>query len=278
MHNKKQLAMKWVKTVIVAIFALLFLFPLLWMISSSLKGTKDVFSSPFHWIPDPVKWDNYKTVWTSKDLPLLRVFGNSLFIAVIGTVGQLLFASMAAYAFARINFKGKDVVFMLFLSSMMIPTQVTIIPRFMMFKSLGLYNTPWALILPGLFSAATIFFLRQAHKGLPNELIDAAKVDGANHFTIFSTIMVPLTIPSMVSMFILAFISSWNDYLSPLIFLVKPKMYVISQAIRWYMLDEGQRYELTMATATSSIVPIVIIFLFSQKYFIEGIARSGMKE
>lgn len=270
--------MKWVKTVIVAIFALLFLFPLLWMISSSLKGTKDVFSSPFHWIPDPVKWDNYKTVWTSKDLPLLRVFGNSLFIAVIGTVGQLLFASMAAYAFARINFKGKDVVFTLFLSSMMIPTQVTIIPRFMMFKSLGLYNTPWALILPGLFSAATIFFLRQAHKGLPNELIDAAKVDGANHFTIFSTIMVPLTIPSMVSMFILAFISSWNDYLSPLIFLVKPKMYVISQAIRWYMLDEGQRYELTMATATSSIVPIVIIFLFSQKYFIEGIARSGMKE
>lgn len=278
MKHKKNIGMKLLKTVIVALFAMLFLFPLLWMISSSLKGTKDVFTSPFRWIPDPVKWSNYKSVWTSHDLPLVRVFGNSLFISVVGTVGQLLISSMAAYAFVRIHFKGKGFIFTLFLSSMMIPTQVTIIPRFMLFKTIGLYNTPWALILPSLFGATSIFFLRQAHMALPNELVEAARVDGASHLTIFSMIMIPLTVPSMVSMFILSFITCWNDYLSPLIFLVKPKMYVISQAIRWYMLDESQRYELTMATATSSIVPILLIFLFSQKYFIEGIARSGMKE
>ncbi|MDX9985146.1 carbohydrate ABC transporter permease, partial [Sphaerochaeta sp.] len=173
--------------------------------------------------------------------------------------------------------RGKHIIFMLFLASMMIPTQVTIIPRFMLFKTFGLYNSFWALILPALFGASTIFFLRQAHKSLPSELVDAAKVDGAGHVTIFARIMVPLTVPALVSMMILIFISTWNDYLNPLIFLTKPKLFTISQAIRWYMLDEHQRYELTMAVATSSIIPIVIIFLSSQKYFIEGIAKSGIK-
>lgn len=278
METKRNLIIKVLKTCLMCIFAVLFLFPLCWMVSSSLKGTVDVFASPYKWIPVPAKWSNYRMVWMNKDLPLLRVFGNSLFISIISTLGQLLFSSMAAYAFARIPFKGKHVIFTLFLSSMMIPSQVTIIPRFMMFKSIGLYNTPWSLILPGLFGASTIFFLRQAYIALPNDLMDAARIDGASHLKIFPIIMLPLTIPSLVSMLILSFISMWNDYLSPLIFLVKPRMYVISQAIRYWMLDEAQRYELTMATATSSIVPILIIFLAGQKYFIEGIATSGMKE
>jgi multiple sugar transport system permease protein len=208
---------------------------------------------------------------------MLRVFYNSLYIAILSTLGQLLFASMAAYAFARINFAGKNIFFILFLTSMMIPVQVTIIPRFMLFKTIGLYNSFWALILPALFGASTIFFLRQAHKGLPDELIDAARVDGANHLTIFGRIMVPLTIPSMISMMVLSFVSTWNDYLNPLIFLTKPKLFTVSQAVRWYMLDEVQRYELTMAAATSSIIPIIIIFLACQRYFIEGIAKSGIK-
>ncbi len=275
--NKTRTAFRILNTMIIALFSLAFLIPMLWMISSSLKTTPQVFTYPFRWIPENIRWVNYKTVWTSKDLPMLRVFYNSMFITVVSTVGQLIFASMAAYAFARIEFKGKRFIFTMFLASMMIPVQVTIIPRFMMFKTVGLYNSLWALIIPSLFGASTIFFLRQAHLGLPNELVDAAKVDGANHATVFSLIMVPLTIPALVSMAVLSFISTWNEYLAPLIFLTKPKLYTVSQAVRWYMLDEVQRYELTMAAATSSIIPILIIFIFCQKYFIEGIATSGIK-
>lgn len=275
--RRTELRSQIVHTILIALLALVFLFPMLWMISSSLKTTNQVFSTSFRWIPQIVKWENYATVWTSTDLPMLRVFYNSLYIAILSTLGQLLFASMAAYAFARINFAGKNILFILFLTSMMIPVQVTIIPRFMLFKTIGLYNSFWALILPALFGASTIFFLRQAHKGLPDELIDAARVDGANHLTIFGRIMVPLTIPSMISMMVLSFVSTWNDYLNPLIFLTKPKLFTVSQAVRWYMLDEVQRYELTMAAATSSIIPIIIIFLACQRYFIEGIAKSGIK-
>jgi multiple sugar transport system permease protein len=275
--RRTELRSQIVHTILIALLALVFLFPMLWMISSSLKTTNQVFSTSFRWIPQVVKWENYATVWTSTDLPMLRVFYNSLYIAILSTLGQLLFASMAAYAFARINFAGKNIFFILFLTSMMIPVQVTIIPRFMLFKTIGLYNSFWALILPALFGASTIFFLRQAHKGLPDELIDAARVDGANHLTIFGRIMVPLTIPSMISMMVLSFVSTWNDYLNPLIFLTKPKLFTVSQAVRWYMLDEVQRYELTMAAATSSIIPIIIIFLACQRYFIEGIAKSGIK-
>lgn len=276
--HRTSLQLQIIKTIVIALFAILFLIPLLWMISSSLKSTNQVFTSPFRWFPEEIRWINYKKIWASTDMPLLRVFYNSLFVTVFSTVGQLLFASMAAYAFARIQFRGKNILFTLFfLASMMIPTQVTIIPRFMIFRTMGLYNSFWALILPSLFGASAIFFLRQSHKSLPNELVDAAKVDGAGHLTIFARIMVPLTIPALISMMVLTFISTWNDYLNPLIFLTKPKLFTISQAIRWYMLDEQQRYELTMAVATSSIIPIVIIFLSCQKYFIEGIAKSGIK-
>ena len=275
--NKTRTASRIINTVIIALFSVAFLLPMLWMISSSLKTTPQVFASPFRWIPKNIRWVNYTTVWTSRDLPMLRVFYNSLFITIVSTAGQLIFASMAAYAFARIEFQGKRFIFTMFLASMMIPVQVTIIPRFMMFKTIGLYNSLWALIIPSLFGASTIFFLRQAHLGLPDELIDAAKVDGASHPTVFSLIMVPLTIPALVSMAVLSFISTWNEYLAPLIFLTRPRLYTISQAVRWYMLDELQRYELTMAAATSSIIPILIIFIFCQRYFIEGIATSGIK-
>jgi len=266
-----------VKTIIIAFLAILFLVPMLWMLSSSLKTTNRVFTTPFKWIPEDIRWVNYKTVWTSKSMPMLRVFYNSLFVSVVSTIGQLVFASMAAYAFARIKFKGSNILFLFFLASMMIPTQVTIIPRFMLFQSIGLYNSYWALILPAFFGASTIFFLRQAYLSLPGELFDAAKVDGASHWLTFGRITMPLTIAPMISMLVLSFVSMWNDYLNPLIFLTRPKLFMISQAIRWYMLDEVQRYELTMAAATSSILPIVIIFLFAQKYFIEGIASSGIK-
>ena len=220
---------------------------------------------------------NYAEVWTNPQLSMAKCYWNSILIVVIGTAGQLIVSSMAAYAFAKIDFKGKKFVFTLFLASIMIPSQVTIIPRFMLFYKMGIYNTLWSIILPSWFGATSIFLLRQFYMGLPNDLIEAAKIDGAGHLRIFAQIMLPLTKPVMVSCIVLSFIALWNEYLSPLIFLTNKKVYTIAQAIRWYLMSDTQQYELTMAAASIAIVPLIILFVFCQKYFVEGIATSGMK-
>ncbi|MCI9444362.1 MAG: carbohydrate ABC transporter permease [Oscillospiraceae bacterium] len=245
------------------------------MILASLKSSSEVFSR--NWLPAVWKWENYKTVWTDTTVSLLRSFVNSIVIVVLGTGGQIIISSLSAYAFAKVNFKGKNIVFTLFLASMMIPVQATIIPRFILFYEIGLYNNLWSLILPSWFGVTSIFLLRQFYMGLPTDLMDAAKVDGAGHLRIFWQIMMPLTKPAMVSSAVLSFITIWNDYLSALIFLVNKKTYTVALAVRYWLFDDAQRYELTMASAASTIIPVVILFIFCQKYFVEGIATSGVK-
>ena len=266
-----------IKTIVLALISLAFLLPLIWMVTSSLKSTNEVFSGNWQWLPTIWRWDNYATVWTDPEVSMLNAYGNTAFITVISTVCQLIVASLAAYAFAKVNFKGKGVVFTMFLATMMMPTEVTIVPRFMVFKTVGLYNNLWAVILPHFFNATSIFMLRQFYMGLPDDLMEAAKIDGAGHVRIFSQIMMPLTKSALISLAMLSFISCWNEYMTPLIFLVKKNLYTISQVIRWYMLDDLQRYDLNMAAATSAIIPVVILFIFCQKYFVEGIATSGVK-
>ena len=266
-----------IKTLILGLVSLAFLLPLIWMVTSSLKNTNEVFSTNWQWLPEVWRWDNYVTVWTDPDVSLLSAYANTAFITVAGTLVQLVVASLAAYAFAKINFKGKGVVFGLFLATMMMPTEVTIVPRFILFKTVGLYNNLWAIILPHFFNATAIFLLRQFYMGLPDDLMEAAKIDGAGHPRIFAQILMPLTKSSLISLMVLSFISCWNEYMAPLIFLVKTNLYTISQVIRWYMLDDLQRYDLNMAAANSAIIPVIILFVFCQKYFVEGIATSGVK-
>ena len=275
--KKNERAAAIVRTIVVSLIAVLFVVPLVWMVLSSLKTAPEVFARPFHWLPARVQWQNYATVWMNEEASMLRAFANTLYIALFSIIGQMFISSLAAYSFAKINFKGKQVVFMLFLSSMMVPSQLTIIPRFMLFKTIGLYNNLWAIILPAFFGATSIFMLRQFYMGLPNDLIEAAKIDGAGHLRIFLRIMLPLTKAALMSLIILAFISSWNEYMAPLIFLVKKELYTVSQNIQWYMLDAFKEHNLTMAAATSAIVPVVILFIVGQKYFVEGIATSGVK-
>ena len=275
--KKREITSTLIRTLAVGVVAFIFVVPLIWMILSSLKPANEVFARPYHWLPSVWKWDDYKTVWTATDMPLLQAFYNSFYIVFFSIAGQLLISSFAAYAFAKIDFKGKNLVFLLFLSSMMVPTQVTIIPRFMLFKSIGLYNSLWAIILPTLFGATSIFMLRQFYMGLPDDLMEAAKIDGAGHVRIFFQIMLPLTKAALMSLVILTFISSWNEYMGPLIFLTKKKNFTVSQAIRWYLMDDAQEYNLTMATAASAIIPVGILFVFGQRYFVEGIATSGVK-
>lgn len=275
-HTRERMVMLF-KTVLFLLIGFVFLLPLLWMISASLQTPGEIFQKDFQWIPKTPLWDHYKTVWSDSDAPMGRAYLNSAFVTVMSIVASLSFASLAAYAFAKIEFKGKNFVFMMFLSTMMIPTEVTLIPRFMLFNTIGLYNNHWAIILPHWFAPSAIFLLRQFYMGLPTDLMEAAKIDGAAHPRIFAQIMLPLTKAALVSQCVLSFVSCWNDYMSPLIFLVKRELYVVSQVIQWTILDEMARTDLTMTASSLSIIPVVVIFMFCQRFFIEGIATSGVK-
>jgi multiple sugar transport system permease protein len=274
--KKQKSTSKLICTIVVGLLAVMFALPLVWMTLASFKKVSEVFSE--NWLPTVWQWKNYVTVWTDEQVYLPRVFFNTLFIVVLGTGGQLIVSSLAAYGFAKIDFKGRAAIFTLFLAAMMIPSQATIIPRYMLFYKIGLYNSLWALILPSWFSVTSIFLLRQFYMGLPNDLMDAAKVDGAGHLRIFAQILMPLTKPAMISTLILSFITLWNDYLSALVFLSNKKLYTVSQAVRYWLFDNNnQNYNLTMTTATIFIIPVIILFVFCQKYFVEGIATSGVK-
>lgn len=276
-YYQKEFLVKLFKTVLFFIVGIAFLLPLLWMISSSLKTPAEIFAQEFRWIPENPRWGNYVTVWSDAEVSMARGYLNSAFIAVMSITVSLAFSSLAAYAFAKLEFKGKDIAFMLLLSTMMMPGEVTLIPRFMLFHKIGLYNNHWAVILPHWFAPGAIFMLRQFYRGLPDDLMDAAKIDGAGHVRIFGQIMLPLTKAALTSQCVLSFVSCWNDYLAPLIYLVKKDLYTISQIVQWQMLDEIARTDLLMASATCAIIPVIIVFFFCQKYFVEGIATAGVK-
>lgn len=273
---KKQKKFMLINTVWVTVCAVLFLLPLLWMLSSSLKTGPEVFSIDFHWLPKVFQWENYVRIWTDSRVPFWRLYLNSLLISVVSTLGQLIISSMAGYALAKIDFRGKNATFMAMMITMMIPAQATIIPRYMMFYTVGIYDTLWALILPAFFNITSIFLLRQFYIGLPNELMDAARMDGASHLQIWGRIMVPLTKPAMVTVTVLSFINSWNEYLNALIFLPSNKNFTVSLGIQYWM-QMTDEYNLMMAAAASAIVPIIILFIFTQKYFVESIATTGVK-
>lgn len=266
-----------IATVVIALLAVIFLIPLIWMVLSSFKPVGEVFATPFHWLPSEWRTVNYSEVWNDAYASMFKSFLNSAFVVIVSLAGSLSIASLAAYAFAKIDFRGKNVIFMLFLASMMIPAQVTIIPTYMLFQKFHLYDSLWAVALPAWFNVTAIFMLRQFYMGLPNALMEAAQIDGAGHPRIFAQIMLPLTKPAMTSLAVLGFVSSWNEYLYPLIFVVSPEKYTVAQVIRYWLLDEFKRYNLTMASATLAIVPVLILFLLCQKHFIEGIATSGLK-
>lgn len=274
--KKRNRVIKSVNTVWVTACGLLFLLPLLWMLSSAVKTGPEVFSSDFKWIPDQIQWQNFKTVWFASKVPFWRLYLNSLTIAVVGTVGQLIISSMAGYSLAKIEYKGRNFVFVIMLVTMMIPVQATIIPRFILFKTIGIYNTLWSLILPAFFNVTSIFLLRQFFMSLPSSLVEAAKIDGASHFQIWYRIMMPLTKPAMVTASVLAFITSWNEYLNALIFLPSTKNYTVALGIQYWM-DMTDEYNLMMTAAASAIIPVIVLFLFTQRYFVESIATSGVK-
>ena len=266
-----------VTTVIVGLIGLVFVLPLVWMVSASLQVNGEIFKYPFTWLPAAPRWVNYADIWNSGEIPLLQMYRNSLFIVAFTSLGVLFVSVLAAYAFARLEFRGKKIVFGLFIGVMMIPTQVTVVPRFLLFKQLNIYNTLWAVILPGLFSVTYIFLLRQFFMTIPASLSESAFLDGAGHFRILMQIMLPLVKPTVASLVIMNFVSCWNDYFNPLVFLPSKKWYTVSLGIQYYYTQEVPSTNLTMAMSVYAILPVLILFFSCQKFFIESITSSGVK-
>ena len=251
------------------------LIPFFWMISTSLKDGGAIMSLPIEWIPKEVSFDAYKKIFTK--LPFIKSLTNSIIITLFSTALTLLSSSMAAFVFAKFDFKFKKILFTLYLASMMIPIQVTGIPIFIILTKLHLTNTYFGVIIPAVFNVFAIFLLRQYMKSIPDSYIEAAILDGANFFQVFVHVIIPMSIIPMTTLFVINFMNYWNDYFWPLIILTEPDKMTLPVILSKMNSQYGTEYNTLMAGALVSLIPILIVYSFSQKYFIKGIQDGGIK-
>ncbi|AIQ35126.1 MULTISPECIES: carbohydrate ABC transporter permease [unclassified Paenibacillus] len=251
------------------------LVPYIWMLSSSLKLNKDVFSFPMQWIPANPRWENFVDIWTR--IPLDRFIYNTAKLSIIVTILQLLTSSFAAYAFSKLHFRGKNVLFLGYIATIAIPWQAYMVPQFILMRYMGLNNTHLAIILLQAFSAFGVFLMRQFYQGVPDELCEAARIDGLSEYGIWARIMLPLSKPALSTLTIFTFVATWNDFLGPMIYLTDTKLKTIQIGLRMFISQYSAEYGLIMAASVVSIIPVVIVFLALQKYFVQGVAASGIK-
>lgn len=251
--------------------------PFAWMISTSLKGYHEIFRYPPKWIPDSPQWSNYLEVW--KLAPFGRFYMNSVFVALVTTVGQVITGVLAAYAFARMEFWGRDKVFMLFLATLMVPTQVTLIPTYIVMSQMGWIDSYQALIIPFISTAFSVFLLRQFFLTIPKELEEASIMDGCSKLRFICSVLMPLAKPAIASVSLFGFLGSWNSYLWPLIVINSNQMRTLPIGLRYFVSQQGggSEWHYLMAASLIVMLPVLIVFFAAQKQFIEGIARSGIK-
>ena len=267
-----------VRVVIYAVLIALAVFtliPFVWMLSSSLKLDREVFSYPMRWIPETFHWENYSLIW--QKVPLLTYFKNTAFIAIVVTFLQTLTSSFAAYAFAKLEFKGRDTLFLCYIATIAVPWQAYMLPQFIMMRHMGLYDTLWAMVVLQTFSAFGVFLMRQFYRGIPTELCEAARLDGLSEYGIWARIMLPLSKAAIATLVIFTFVGTWNDYMGPMIYLTRDINKTVQVGLRRFIQENSSDYHLIMAVSVCSLLPVSIVFLCLQKYFIEGIATSGLK-
>ena len=255
--------------------ALGMILPFLWMFSASVKLNKDLFVFPIQWFPNPVQWNNFNRVL--EKIPFFIYFLNTLKLAIIITCLQVITCSLAAYSFSKINFPGRDKIFLLYLSTMMIPFQVTMIPQFIMMSKLGLANSHTSLILINAFSTFGVFLLRQFFFSIPEELSESARIDGCNELKILIRIILPLAKAALATLIIFTFIGTWNDYLGPLIYISSDRLKTIQLGIRYFQQAQDTENSLIMAATVMGLAPVLILYFTCQKQFVEGIATLGLK-
>ncbi len=261
--------------VVLTVGALFMLLPFFWMISTSFKTLADAMRIPPMWIPSPFVPGNYTAAWHAA--PFARYFFNSFFISSMTMVGEVITCVFAGYAFAKMKFFGKHVLFMLVLATFMIPGHMLLVPSYVLIRGLGWYDTYWALIMPWVTSAFGIFLMRQFFRTLPDELWDAARMDGCPRLRYVLQIAIPMVRPGIATVALLQFINSWNSFLWVLIMTDSPLMRTIPVGLRFFQQEAGTQYPMLMAASTMAIVPVIILFFFAQKHFVRGFARTGVK-
>lgn len=273
--NRNSKISKCLLYVVLIILTFAMLIPFAWMFSASLKLDKDVFIFPIQWIPENPRWRNYLDIWTK--IPLMTFVLNTVKITLIVTALQLLTSSFAAYAFAKLKFRYKDTLFMAYIATIAVPWQVYMVPQFMMMRNFGLNDSHLAIIFLQAFSAFGVFMMRQFYQGIPDELCEAARIDGMSEYQIYARIMLPLSKPALSTLTIFTFVNTWNDFLGPLIYLKTEAKKTLQLGLKMFISQYSSEYGLIMAASVLSLIPVLIVFLSLQKHFVEGVAATGVK-
>ena len=274
-ESNGQKVLKVLLYVFLILMAAIMLLPFLWMLSASLKEDRDVFTFPIQWIPAEPRWQNYSDIWTR--IPLLTYILNTVKLTVIVTLLQLFTSSFAAYAFSKLRFKGRNALFLGYIATIAVPWQAYMVPQFMMLRGMGLNNTHLAIIILQAFSAFGVFMMKQFYEGVPTELCEASRIDGMTEYGIYAKIMLPLAKPALSTLTIFTFVNTWNDFLGPYIYLTRDGLKTIQLGLRSFIGQYSSEYGLIMAGSVVTMIPVIAVFLALQKYFVEGVASTGLK-
>jgi multiple sugar transport system permease protein len=274
-RRRRTLGRKAIGYLALSLMAAVALIPFLWTLSTSLKNIDEVFVFPPQWIPEKLQWSNYTTLW--HELPIGRWIFNSALVVVLAVLGKLILASTAAYAFARLRFPGRDWIFYVFLTALMIPWEVTLIPGFVLMRQFGWIDTPAALIIPSIGDVFAIFLLRQYFMAIPKELDDSARVDGAGYFRIFWSIVLPLSRGPLAVVSALGFMGVWNSFLWPLVMINTPERFTLPVGLQLLNSQHSTDWTALMAGDVISLIPVIVVYLAAQRYFVEGITVTGLK-
>ena len=270
------IALKIIIYIILIIMATLMIIPFLWMLSAAIKSDREVFKmNPFVFIPANPKWTNYRDIWTK--IPLAIFVKNTVILTFVVTFLQLLTSSFAAYSFAKLNFKYRKTLFMAYIATIAMPWQVYMVPQFIMLRKMGLNDKLMAMVCLQAFSAFGVFMTKQFYEDIPDELCEAARIDGMSEYGIYFKIMLPLSKPALSTLTIFTFVNTWNDYLGPLIYLRSESKKTIQLGLKMFISQYSSDYGLIMAGSVLSLIPLIIVFLIFQKYFVEGVAATGIK-
>ena len=274
--RKNAIMSKIVIYTILVIMAAVMIVPFLWMLSASIKSDREVFKmNPFVFIPANPKWSNYHDIWTK--IPMPTFVQNTVILTLVVTFLQLLTSSFAAYSFAKLEFKHRKTLFLAYIATIAMPWQVYMVPQFIMFRKMGLNDKLLAMVCLQAFSAFGVFMMKQFYEDIPNELCEAARIDGMTEYGIYFRIMLPLSKPALSTLTIFTFVNTWNDYLGPLIYLRSEEKKTIQLGLKMFISQYSSDYGLIMAGSVLSLIPLIVMFLFFQKYFVEGVAATGIK-
>jgi multiple sugar transport system permease protein len=272
---KKSLIGRVVLYVLLIALAALIMVPFFWMLMSSLKRNNEVFTIPINWIPKEFQWENYVNIWSQ--IPMGRYLANSVILAVAITFLQVLTGSFAAYGFSKIRFRGRNALFLAYIGTIAVPWQAYMVPQYILMSKLDLVDTRWSMILLQAFGAFGVFLMRQYYVSIPDEVVEAARIAGLSEYGIWRRIMLPLSKPALASLGLLTFVTTWNDYMGPFIYLQSSELWTIQLGLKSFVGQYDAEYAMIMTGSVISVIPILAVFIFGQRFFIQGVASTGVK-